>query len=136
MEVKKTPDCTIRRTTNLLYSSAISTKRRGMNPKLHRYGYSCIGGSGAKLVIIFNCCTMKVVEIVKLGREMLELLQKSSIKVNYVNYLGMYEEYVSRKSEKKSYVVYCLSQKYGISERHVYYVIKKFEEDCNFCSSE
>ena len=79
---------------------------------------------------------MKVVEIVKLGREMLELLQKSSIKVNYVNYLGMYEEYVSRKSEKKSYVVYCLSQKYGISERQVYNVIRKFEKDCKIGSLE
>ena len=77
---------------------------------------------------------MKVGEIVKLGKEMLELLQNSGIKVSYVKYLRMYEEYQKRmkKHEKKSYVVMCLSDKYKISERNVYNIIKLFEQDCKF----
>lgn len=81
---------------------------------------------------------MKVGEIVKLGKEMLELLQKAGIKVSYVKYLSMYEEYRNRmtKHEKKSYVVMCLSEKYKISERQVYYLIKTFEKDCKLYALE
>ena len=76
---------------------------------------------------------MKVAEVLKLGEEMLKLLQDSCIKVNYVQYLGMYEEYVERvKTEKKSYVVTCLSEKYHVSERQVYYIVDKLGRDCNF----
>lgn len=69
---------------------------------------------------------------------MLDLLQKSGIKVNHVKYLRMYEEYVNRvkNKEKKSYVVMCLSEKYNISERQVYYLIKTFEKDCKISALE
>ena len=75
---------------------------------------------------------MKVAEILRLSKEMLELLQKSGIKVNHVQYLRMYEEYVEhlKSHEKKSYIVLCLAKKYSISERKVYYLIKTFEKDC------
>ena len=76
---------------------------------------------------------MKVIEVTKLGREILEILQNSCIKVNYVRYINMYDEYIERvKTEKNSYVVRCLSEKYGVSERQVYYIIKKLDQDCKF----
>lgn len=79
---------------------------------------------------------MKVVEILKLGQNWLELLQDSCIKIEDVRFIAMYEEYQSMVAagEKKSYVVACLSEKYKVSERQVYYVIKRFGSDCKICA--
>ena len=75
---------------------------------------------------------MKVVEILKIGQNLLELLQKSRIKVDDVRFIGLYDEYLEliRQGNKKSYAVLVLSQKYNISERQVYYIIKKLSADC------
>lgn len=76
---------------------------------------------------------MKVVEIMKIGRKTLELLQKSCIRTGDVRYLGMYDEFkqIRRDGGKSSYAAAILSEKYKISERTVYYLIRKFEKDCN-----
>ena len=76
---------------------------------------------------------MKVVEILKLSKIWLELLQKACIRVCDVRHIAMYDEYCRLISEgnKKSYAVMFISEKYGISERQVYYIIKKFDSDCN-----
>ena len=75
---------------------------------------------------------MKVVEIIRLSKNILEALQNSCIKINDIRYLQMYDEYVSLINErhKKSYVVALLSDKYKVSERQVYYVIQKFSKEC------
>ena len=75
---------------------------------------------------------MKVIEILKLGRNMLETLHEACIKLSDFEHIAMYDEYVSMIEEglKKCYIVAFLSEKYEISERKVYYVIKKFETDC------
>lgn len=75
---------------------------------------------------------MKVIEILKLSRKIVEVLQKSSININDVRYVSLYEEYEAMVAdgEKKVYAVAYLSEKYGISERKVFYIIKKFGADC------
>lgn len=75
---------------------------------------------------------MKVYEIVKLGQGMLDLLQKSCISMNDCGYVGMYEEYIMLASDgaKKARVAAYLAKKYCISERRVYYLLKKFGKDC------
>ena len=75
---------------------------------------------------------MKVVEIIRLSKSILETLQNSCIKIDDIRYLQMYDEYVSLINErhKKSYVVALLSDKYKVSERQVYYVIQKFSKEC------
>lgn len=75
---------------------------------------------------------MKVVEIIRLSKCILEALQNSCIKIDDIRYLQMYDEYVSLINErhKKSYVVALLSDKYKVSERQVYYVIQKFSKEC------
>lgn len=79
---------------------------------------------------------MKVIEIMKLGRNFLEVLQKSCIKTEYLRFIDMYDEYLTFVSngEKKTYAVTLLSKKYNISERQVYYLIRKFEHDCKICA--
>lgn len=75
---------------------------------------------------------MKVVEILKLGREILQTLQKSCISIDDLRYLEMYEDYarMTRAGGKKSYIIATLVDTYHVSERQVYYIIKKFEKDC------
>ena len=76
---------------------------------------------------------MKVVEILKLGKKFLEVLQDSCIKMEDLRYIGLYEEFMDIVSAggKATYAVAMLSEKYQISERKVYYLIKKLGKDCN-----
>ena len=75
---------------------------------------------------------MKVIEILKLGRKMMEMLQESCIKISDVRYIDLFDEYerMISNGDKKSYVVAFLSDKYGVSERQIYYLLKKFGENC------
>lgn len=68
-----------------------------------------------------------------MGRIWLEMLQKSCVKVNDVRYIGLYEEYcvLIAEGNKKSFAVAFLADKYGISERQAYYIIKRLSFDCN-----
>ena len=75
---------------------------------------------------------MKVYEIVKIGQKMLSLLQNSCVSIADCELLPMYEEYQKLVCDggKKSMVVTYLAKKYFISERRVWYLIKKFEHEC------
>ena len=75
---------------------------------------------------------MKVIEVMRLSREILDVLQNSCIKVEDVRYLPMYEDYeqMMKDGGKKAYVIATLVDIYHISERQAYYVIKKFSQDC------
>ena len=77
---------------------------------------------------------MKVIELLKIGRSFLEILQMSCITIDDLRYVSMYEDYVRMRNagEKKSYIVATLVDVYHVSERQVYYVIKKFSQDCKF----
>lgn len=75
---------------------------------------------------------MKVVEILKLGKEMMKVLQESCIKMEDYRYVEMYDEYrdIVACGGKTSYAVVILSERYGISERKVYYLLQKLSRDC------
>ena len=79
---------------------------------------------------------MKVIEILKLGQNLIETLHKSCIRIEDVRFICLYDEYTRliREGNKKSYAVAVLSEKYKISERQVYYILKRFDADCNFHS--
>ena len=75
---------------------------------------------------------MKVIELLKISKIMLETLQDSCIKVNDVRFVEMYDEYIKLVEEgcKKSYISAMLSDKFKISERQFFYIIKKLNQDC------
>ena len=79
---------------------------------------------------------MKVVEILELSQKSLQLLQKSCIKVEDVQYLALYYDYVAMKNCKKAYVVSVLAEKYGISERKVYYLLRRLTKECKIGAAE
>ena len=75
---------------------------------------------------------MKVYEIVKLGSNLLDALQKSCMSMTDCEYLPLYEEYVRLVDEgaKRSMAVVYLAEKYRVSERRVWYLVKKFCGEC------
>jgi Mor family transcriptional regulator len=77
---------------------------------------------------------MKVWEIVKIGGEIIEMLQKSCMSMDDCRYVEMYEEYVRLMNDgaKKARVAPYLAKKYNMSERRVYYLLKKFGKECKF----
>ena len=72
---------------------------------------------------------MKVIEIINFNRELLKKLQEAGVRLEDVQYVDLYSEYMYRTSqgEKVSYVVAVL---YSVSERTIYALIKRFRSDC------
>ena len=58
------------------------------------------------------------------------------IRPDDVQYIELYNEYnkLHTNGEKVSYIVATLSLRYGISERKVYALIRRFKTDCNLCA--
>jgi hypothetical protein len=76
---------------------------------------------------------MKVIEILNFNRELLKKLQEAGIRLEDARYIDLYSDYMQllNRGEKVSYVVALLSEKYSISERKVYALVKHFQSDCN-----
>lgn len=75
---------------------------------------------------------MKVIEILELSTIFLKLLQNSCVKMGDYKYIPLYHEYMNivGSGGKSTYAIAMLSEKYCISERQVYYLVKKFSADC------
>lgn len=75
---------------------------------------------------------MKVVEILKLTGEIMKILQNSCVKMGDYKFVDLYDQYAEmvKSGQKSSYAVTMLAEKYGISERKVYYLLKHFSKDC------
>lgn len=76
---------------------------------------------------------MKVIEILNLNKELLKNFQQAGIRIEDVEYIELYKEYhtLFNRGEKVSYIVTILADKYDVSERTVYDIIKRFKSDCN-----
>lgn len=75
---------------------------------------------------------MKIFEIINFNQELIKKFQQAGIRIEDAMYIDLYDEYLGLKSrgDKKTYVVALLADKYGISERKVYGLIKHFETNC------
>lgn len=75
---------------------------------------------------------MKVIEILKFNRELLKRLQEAGIRLEDTRYIDLYSDYMCllNQGEKVSYAVALLSEKYSVSERKVYALLKRFQSDC------
>lgn len=74
---------------------------------------------------------MKVIEILRLGSEILKVMSKSDIKINDFRYIELFHEYELLRSEgeKYWYAVSFLSNKYKISEASVARLIRRLSKD-------
>ena len=75
---------------------------------------------------------MTVFEILNFNRELLNRLALIGFKPKDCKYIDLYSEYeqMCRAGDKITYIVSVLSDKYEVSERKVYGIIKDFKKDC------
>lgn len=75
-------------------------------------------------------------EALKLSGYMIEQLEKAGIKPSDHKYLRLFEDYLEarERSEKVSYVVACLAERYNVSERSIYEIVKRLGSNCKTVS--
>ena len=76
---------------------------------------------------------MKVIEVLNLNKELLKKFQQVGIRLDDVQYVDLYDEYKNMlaNGDKVSYIIATLADKYEVSERKVYDLIRRFKADCN-----
>lgn len=76
---------------------------------------------------------MKVFEILNFNREPLKRLQQAGIRIEDVEYIDLYNDYrvMLGGGEKVSYIVATLADRYHVSERKVYTLIKRYGRECS-----
>lgn len=76
---------------------------------------------------------MKVFEILNFNREPLKRLQQAGIRIEDVEYIDLYNDYrvMLGCGEKVSYIVATLADRYHVSERKVYTLIKRYGRECS-----
>lgn len=75
---------------------------------------------------------MTLFEILNFNKELIDRLISVGFKPDDCRYVPLYADYMRMhgRGEKVTYIVSALSEKYDVSERKVYNVIKKFGTDC------
>lgn len=75
---------------------------------------------------------MKIIEVLKFNRELIKRLKIAGIRLEDEEFVDLYTDYTTllEHGEKVSYIVARLSDKYAVSERKVYMLIKRFKSDC------
>lgn len=75
---------------------------------------------------------MTLFEILNFNRELLKRLISVGFRPDDRQYLELYRDYVQmrREGDKVTYIVSVLSERYSVSERKIYSIIKHLETDC------
>lgn len=75
---------------------------------------------------------MKIIEVLKFNRELISKLKLAGIRLEDVEYVDLYTDYTTmlQRGEKVSYIVALLAERYAVSERTVYAIIRRFQSDC------
>ena len=76
---------------------------------------------------------MKIIDILKFNRELIKKLRTAGIRLEDEQFVDLYADYTTmrRHGEKVSYIVAVLANRYDISERTVYSLVKRFGSECN-----
>lgn len=80
---------------------------------------------------------MTVYEALKLCGGVIETLEKAGVKPGDHKYLRMFEDYTEARNrgEKVCYTVAILAERYGVSERTVYDVVRRLGSVCKSVSA-
>ena len=75
---------------------------------------------------------MKIIEVLKFNRELIKKLKIAGIRLEDEEFVDLYTDYTNllKRGEKVSYIVALHSERYAVSERKVYTLIKRFKSDC------
>ncbi len=79
---------------------------------------------------------MTVFEILKFNKELLARLIEIGFKPDDCKYIDLYSDYerMRKNGDKVTYIVSVLADRYDVSERKIYGVIKRFGKDCTVCA--
>ena len=79
---------------------------------------------------------MTIYEALKLSGCMIEQLERAGAKPSDHKYVGLFEDYqrARKRGEKVSYIVAVLAERYKVSERNVYDIVKRLGSDCKSVS--
>jgi hypothetical protein len=79
---------------------------------------------------------MTVYEILNFNKELLNKLGLIGFKPEDYKFIDLFSEYekMLRNGDKVTYIVSVLSDKYNVSERKIYAIIKQFKKDCTACA--
>lgn len=75
---------------------------------------------------------MKVIDVLKLGRETLELLYRAGVRPTDYRYIPLYEDYLQMVNNgyKMAYIIATLATRYNVGERTVYSIIARLSRTC------
>ena len=75
---------------------------------------------------------MKVYEVLKFNRELLDRLRMAGIRLDDARFVDLYTDYAAMLGDgcKVTYTMAVLAKKYGISERKAYSLVKRFKSEC------
>ena len=75
---------------------------------------------------------MTLFEIINFNKELINRLQSVGFKQDDCRYIELYSDYerMYRHGDKVTYIVSYLSEKYNVSERKIYSIIKRFGTHC------
>ena len=76
---------------------------------------------------------MKIIELLKFNKELLERLKNAGVRMEDCQYVELYSEFETMRrtdSQKVTYIVEKMAEKYDISVRKVYQLMKFFNSDC------
>lgn len=75
-------------------------------------------------------------EALKLSGCVIERLEKAGTKPGDYKYVGLFEDFrnARKRGEKVSYIVACLAERYNVSERNVYDIVRRLGSDCKTIS--
>jgi hypothetical protein len=76
---------------------------------------------------------MRTIDILLINRELIERLHNFGINADDCQHIKLFQEFEQLKNngEKVTYIVALLSEKYSISERKIYKIIRKLSTECH-----
>ena len=74
---------------------------------------------------------MRAYELIRWQRKTLELMNRNKLSPNDVKWIDLYDDYadLTNKCFKMTYIVALLSERYRISEREVYRIVKRLSQE-------
>ena len=75
---------------------------------------------------------MKVVELLKIGKELLKLMSENDVKRDDYKFVKMYQEYLAMRKNGVKYraTIQMLSEEYSTSKASVERAIRRLSKDC------
>lgn len=79
---------------------------------------------------------MTLFEILEFNRSMVGIMQEIGVKEDDYRYFPLYEEYrrMVSNGDKVTYIVAVLAERYHVSERKVYSLIRRYKTNCTECA--